>query len=144
METKRILKPFNGNDQIQRTLWNEEKRMEFYPTFLPKHGMVFESMVFRYMEEYCKPYKGGYWNFYTLSNKGFYIGLRRDSTLQVENHLNYFSQEMSVDAASIGVNLLALCDCASKGDRSIINAFQHLREYAKIHPEGHLILRFID
>lgn len=135
---------FQGNDHIKRSLWPVKTRMDFYPTFIPKISMVFEGRVFRYMEKFCTPYCGGYWNFYTLSNGGFYIGLKQPGIVHVENHLNYYKGEMSIDAASIGVNLFALCDCTSNGDKRIIDAYYHLRDYACIHPEKEQILAFID
>ncbi|WP_024771651.1 antirestriction protein [Aquimarina macrocephali] len=135
---------FEGNKTISRTIWPVKRRLDFYPTFIPKQAMRFEGMVFRYMEEFCKPYSGGYWNFYALSNGGFYIGLKRSGLMQVENHLNYYKGEMSIDAASIGINLFALCDCASSGGQHLIDAFDQLRDYATIHPEREQILAFID
>ncbi len=137
---------FEGNELLKRCLWPSKRRMDFYPTFIRKQAMLFEGMVFRYMEEYCTPYSGGYWNFYALSNGGFYIGLNRKESgiMQVENHLNFYKGEMSADAASIGINIFALCDCASRGSQLLVDAFHHLRDYANIHPEREQILAFID
>ncbi len=144
MKTTPITESFEGNEHIKRCLWPTKRRMDFYPTFIPKQAMQFEGMVFRYMEEFCTPYKGGYWDFYALSNGGFYIALKKSGHIQVENTMNYYKGEMSADAACISINLLALCDCASNGDMQLIKAFHHLRDYAKIHPESRDILRFID
>lgn len=144
MKTTPITESFEGNEHIARYLWPHKRRMYFYPTFIRKQAMQFEGMVFRYMEEYCTLYSGGYWNFYALSNGGFYIGLKQSGQIQVENPHNYYKGEISIDAACISINLLALCDSASNGDMQLIKAFHHLRDYAKIHPESRDILRFID
>ncbi|WP_281989294.1 antirestriction protein [Aquimarina aggregata] len=145
MKTSVTETPFEGNESIKRTLWPVDKRHRFYPTFLPGCEMAFEQAVFRFMEEFCKPYNGGYWDFYILSNGGFYLCLNQKGDMRVENHENYFFSDMSADAASIGVNLFALGQMAHQFERQHINdAYYHLLDYAKIHPEADKILRFID
>ena len=67
------------------TLISEEKvpgnlRGKFLPTKLPKVFIQYESMVFHYMGEFCKDYAGGYWDFFTLSNDGFYMSLQSEKS----------------------------------------------------------------
>lgn len=144
METRSTTELYEGNGRIKRCLWPTKRRLDFYSTFIPKQAMRFETMVFTYMDTFCTPYSGGYWEYYALSNGGFYIGLKREGTIQVENTMNYYKGEMSIDAASIGVNLFALCDCAERGGQHLLDAFHYLRDYALIHPEKEQILAFID
>ena len=98
------------------------------------------------MGQACASYKGGYWEFYLLSNGGLYLGLRGyDGPLRIAWGGNYFSGEMSTDAASIGVNLFALSQlsCETAKD-SVCELFYALRTYAIQHEERALILGFID
>lgn len=44
-------------------------------------------------------YNGGFWNFYTLTNGGFYMAPAGDKRMRLEVDGNGFSGEMSADAA---------------------------------------------
>ena len=83
----------------------DNKRLDFLPKYAGNHFMKYESMIYGYMKRACESYDDGYWEFYTLSNGGFYMAMASDETLAVEWTGNYFEDTMSADAASIGVNL---------------------------------------
>ncbi len=145
MATQNIIEKFEGNEYLQRTLCQDKERMNFLYDRFGKHSMYFEGRVYSYMDHFCDQPRSGYWDFYSLTNGGFYMSLRQDTMLDIEQPSNFFQGKMSPDAASIGVNLYALGDIANKLEKeSYINAFHHLRDYAKIHPESASILRLID
>ncbi|PKV50884.1 antirestriction protein [Aquimarina sp. MAR_2010_214] len=145
MAAAEIIEKFEGNDHLKRTLCPDNEEMEFLYQRFGKHSMYFEGRVYRYLRAYCSSYNGGHWLVYTLSNGGFYMSLRHDKMLDIEQPSNFYQGKMSPDAASIGVNLYALGDIANKLEiEAHIDAYHHLRDYAKIHPESAEIFRFID
>lgn len=128
----------------------ESKRLAFLPKHVGHLCAIFQDRIFATAEAHCKEYDGGYWEFWELSNGGFYLSWDEDKKLlNVANPLNYFEGKMSVDAFSLGVNLMALnhLSWAHKGKsecRSLVDKFYLLKDYALEHPESGEILRFID
>ena len=119
------------------------------PHFLPRHlGSLMlkgEFLVYGWLEKLSKDYGGGLWNFYDLSNGGFYIAPRDEKRFKIDVSGNYFSGEMSADAAGIVASLFAQCDLANRyGDDKLIDQYHWLRDFAIEHVESGLIMRAID
>jgi hypothetical protein len=134
-------------DDITKTLVADNKRLDFLPSFTGRHCMTYEHMIFDKLREATKGvYNGGYWEYYTLSNGGFYMGLGEENTcFEMECLGNYFNGTMSADAASIAVNLCVQNAFAWQIDSKKHSAhFYQLREYAVQHLESRQILGFID
>jgi len=132
-------------DSIQKTLCPDDERMDFLPRFTGKHFLRYEQLVYAGMNKFCADYSGGFWNYYTLSNGGFFMALDDDRRFAVECHGNYYAGEMSVEAASIGVNLYVQNAFAWEVDAERFSrAFHQLRDFAAEHPEGREIMAFID
>jgi hypothetical protein len=58
---------------IAAALVPDEERMEFLPSVFGRLMMEGESRVYTWAEELSLAYQGGYWEFYRLSNGGFYM-----------------------------------------------------------------------
>ncbi|MCY1456465.1 Antirestriction protein KlcA [compost metagenome] len=94
-------------------------------------------------------YQGGYWNFYTLSNGGFFAALDTDKEQHVVIADNYCSERMSAEAAGVTLmlfvlgRLLAARIPENESDR-FIDLYHKLREFALEHAEAQAILTAID
>lgn len=127
----------------------DENRMAFLPTYFgPRLMMHGEGLVYRWMRRLSGGYNGGFWNFYELTNGGFYMA-PEVGLLQVEVAGNYFSGEMSADAAGIVATLFALGQLAEETQGmdecdTLIDCYHWLREYAGTHAEAARIYRAID
>lgn len=121
-------------------------RGNFLPRKIPKVFIQYESMVYHYMDEFCKDYAGGFWDFFTLSNGGFYMSLQSEKTLSICIDSNYFEGNLSANAASIVVNLFVFCHLANSfpDDESLGDYYYALRDFSRNHPEASLILSAID
>lgn len=120
-------------------------RASTLPKKFPGPYAVYESLVFRYLELFSGSYEGGYWDFVELSNGGFYMSLRSSQPFHLIIASNGFDGEMSADAASVVVNLFALCQLANEHElESLTEMFYALRYYASEHSEARQILRAID
>jgi len=131
---------------ITKTQVPESERLEFLPRFVGKYFTNYESMVFDKLREASNgKYTGGYWEFYTLSNGGFYMELCQDEPLEMECIDNYYNGTMSAQAASIAVNLCVQNAFAWQVDAEKHSEhFYQLRTYASQHEEAAQIFAFID
>lgn len=130
---------------ITRKDYLESERLEFLPRFVGKHFMAYEAYIFNKMKEDAAKYNGGFWEYYTLFNGGFYMSLTQEKPLKMVCVGNYYEGEMSADAASIGVNLFALNTFACEiNPEKFGEAYYQLRDYAIQHNEAAQIMAYID
>lgn len=131
--------------KVTSTIIPEELRLNVLPRYLGGHYLSGEMMVYDWAARLCRSYQGGYWNFFALSNGGFYMAPEGMERIHVRWHLNGYSDTMGADAFGITVTLFALCHLAEKTlDDAIIERFHQLREFATHHVEAANILRAID
>ena len=100
---------------ITATKVADEDRLNFWLRHVGMAKMLaFERHVYCWMRRLCPHYDGAYWNFYDLSNGGFYIAPADEKKMWLTWPGNYFNDEMSADAAGIVVTLYALTDFAEQ------------------------------
>lgn len=119
-------------------------RLGTLPFVFGRYALWVESMAFEWMRRLNTTYTGGHWEFYNLSNDGFYM-----ATTDTQEHSisapNGYEVKVSSDAAGIVACLYALNTLAnSTGDDLLIAKFHQLRDYALEHPEREAILAAID
>jgi hypothetical protein len=132
---------------ITKTLVPESKRSNFLPRNIGSAFLKFEMNVYGWMDRLCSDYSGGFWQFYDLSNGGFYMAYDDEEALRVVFDPNYFEENMTSDAVSIAANLFALnalCWQQQGSGEVITDAYYALRDYAADHKEGAKIMRLID
>ncbi|EKT4503849.1 TPA: antirestriction protein [Pseudomonas aeruginosa] len=130
---------------ITANLLPEESRMGFLPAFFGQAMMIGEGLVYCWMRNLSEDYQGGYWDYFKLSNGGFYMAPRTSKKFRVLVAGNYFEGELSADAAGIVATLYALCELANRtaSDR-IVDLYHLLRDYASEHPDAGQIFAAID
>ena len=133
---------------VTRTLVPEDQRLiiteKLFGTWFP---MRIEPVVFSLAERLSRDYHGGYWDFYTLSNGGFYMAPSTDRSFHVICQ-NQFEGDLSADAFGITVCLYAYSNLSFSGPDAFSDiCFDHyhwLREYMMDHPEVRAILGATD
>lgn len=131
------------------TVVTGKARLKFLPkVFGPRHFLTGEAGVYRWMRALCQTYKGGSWNFYNLSNGGFYLALDdggNGAPLHLSWHGNGFDGVMACDAAGIAVTLFSLCHLAIETQEERFGDQYHLlRDFASHHAERRAIFSLID
>ncbi len=131
----------------------EAERMDYVnKLFGIKYVLQLEPTVFRFAEYLAAPeYNGGYWQFYSLSNGGFYMAPRSKAaegdTIYNVSCDNGFEGQMTADALGITACLYSFSNLAF-GDgvfaETCANHYHWLREFAMDHAEVRSILRAID
>lgn len=106
-----------------------------------------EPSVYAITSNIAVDYSGAYWEFYCLSNGGFYMAPDSDTIYQVECE-NGFEGKLSADALGITACLYAYSHLSFSNNIELaeICAAQYhlLREYMFTHKEATFILSAID
>jgi hypothetical protein len=109
--------------------------------------MKLEPLIFNLTDHIADNYCGGYWDFYTLSNGGFYMSPCSDEHFNVSCE-NGFEEQLSADALGIMVCLYAYSHLSFNGrngfDEICAEHYHLLREFAFDHDESRGIFSAID
>lgn len=117
---------------------------------LPRHFghrlMIFEGTVYTFMRRFAPDYRGGLWQFFELSNHGFYMAPEEQQTYRISVATNGYEGHMSADAAGITVCLSTYSHLSFEyfGDEAFAEHFHRLRDFALQHAEVSAIFAAID
>ena len=133
---------------VTRMLVPEDQRLaiteKLFGSWFP---MRIEPVVFSFAERLSKDYTGGYWEFNTLSNGGFYMAPAGDRVYHVICE-NQFEGGLTADALGITACLYAYSNLSFSGPDAFADiCFDHyhrLREYMMQHAEVEAILGATD
>jgi hypothetical protein len=126
-----------------RELVPEDRRLDVVEGLF---GMAFplqlEPVIYGITDRMAEDYTGGYWDFFTLSNGGFYMAPAEDRIFHVKCQ-NMYEGDLSADALGITACLYAYSNLSfSLSDiaREYARHYHLLREYMLEHPEVREIL----
>lgn len=109
--------------------------------------LALEPTIYSFAERLSEDYSGGYWEFYTLSNGGFYMTPHADEPFNVSSD-NGYEGTLSEVAFGIVVCLYAYSHLSFSAKPQLAEVcaqqFHWLRDYALDHPEAGAILAAID
>ena len=133
--------------QVTRQLIPEDQRMDITERLFGIHfPLKLEPVIYGITEKMAEDYDGGYWDFFTLSNGGFYMAPSSDAVFRVVCD-NMFEGDLSADALGITACLYAYSNL-SFGDGRIARVYachyHRLREYMMDHVEVRAILGATD
>ncbi len=130
---------------ITKTLIRGNERLNFLPKMLGNKFSIFESTIYNLMDHYNPAYHGGYWDFYKLSNGGFYIELSTDKPIILSFPENHFEETLSPEGASVAINIMALNHLAWKFEAALFIDFQDkLKDFSGLLVDAPKIWRFLD
>ena len=136
------------NNTITSNVVPDSERVEFTADLFGVHfPMKLEPYIYAVASNLAKEYRGGYWQFHTLSNCGFYMSPDFDGMFTVSCE-NGFSGPMSADALGITACLYAYSHLSFTDNETLAEVctrhFHWLREYALDHAEVRGIMAAID
>lgn len=109
--------------------------------------LMVEPYTFDSAGALSEQYDGGYWEFYVLSNGGFYMAPTGRETFHVVC-ANGFEGDLSADAFGITASLYAHSLLSFAADKALAEEcarqYHWLREYAGQHREADAIWRAVD
>jgi hypothetical protein len=135
----------DSTQKIEACLVLEDARIGTLPRHFGARLMTVEHTVYDFMREFVADYKGGLWDFYELSNGGFYMAPSLDP-VKFSVHTNGFEGTLSADAAGITVCLFTFSHLSFQypNNEEFSRHFYSLREFALDHKEAGLIFAAID
>jgi hypothetical protein len=132
---------------VTRELVPENRRLAITERLFGTHfPLRLEPVIYGITERMAKDYSGGYWEFYTLSNGGFYMAPLTDRVFRVTCD-NQFQGDLSADALGITACLYAYSHLSFSNTRfaRVSECHYHrLREYMFEHREVKAILEATD
>ena len=106
METNQEMQEMEA--PIELVLVADDLRLDYFPRFDRNILLMvrLEESIYRMLKSLCDEYTGGYWNYFTMSNDGFFIELVSDKPLTLRSPNGH---EVTVNAhqASIVAILMA-------------------------------------
>jgi hypothetical protein len=109
--------------------------------------MAIEPTIYNITSNIAQRYNGGYWEFYELSNGGFYMAPHSDTPFNV-NCENGFEGKLSGDALGITTCLYAYSQLSFSNKPALAETcagqYHLLRDYMLEHSEAEAILGAID
>jgi Antirestriction protein len=135
----------NGTPKTEAFLVLEDARIGTLPKHFGARMMTVEHTVYHFMREFVAEYKGAFWDFYELSNGGFYMAPNSDP-VKFSVHTNDFEGTLSADAAGITVCLFTFSHLSFQQPSQDVFSrhFYALREFALDHKEAGSIFAAID
>ena len=135
-------------DTITRELIPEDRRMSHTERLFGLHfPLLLEPFIYAATEKMSADYHGGYWHFYCLSNRGFYMALDSDQTFHV-TCANCYEGDLSADALGIVACLTAYSHLSFSRyiafARVCADHYHRLRDFMLDHEEAREILGAID
>ena len=131
------------NEPVISRLIPTDARLSALPRHFGRLHILVESAVFDWMRRLSPEYHGAYWDFFELSNSGFYMAPHVPSPLHVQWPINHFDAALSADAAGIVVCLFTFSDLSFRYE-AIADHFHALRDFACTHAEARTIFEAID
>ena len=138
----------NDTDIVTRRIIKDSDRLSHTERLFGLHfPLHLEPVIYGITERMAEDYNGGYWNFYSLSNNGFYMAPDGDDQYHVICQ-NMFEGDLSADALGITSCLYAYSNLSFSRDVAFgqvcARHYHLLREYMLEHPEARAILGAID
>lgn len=135
-------------NKVTRGLVPESQRSNHVGQLFGVHfPLQLEPFIYAITERMAPDYKGGYWQFYRLSNGGFYMAPDTDRTFTVSCD-NFYRGTLSADALGVTCCLYAYSHLSfsrtEKIGRMYARHYHLLRQYMCEHPEVAEILGAID
>jgi len=132
---------------VTRELVPEDRRLSITERLFGIHfPLKLEPVIYGITEKMAEDYDGGYWDFQTLSNGGFYMAPSSDAVFHVTCD-NMFEGDLSADALGITACLYAYSSLSfadGRFARVCVCHYHRLREYMMKHPEVRAILGTTD
>jgi len=137
----------NNTETITCTRVPEDQRINHAgDLFGINFPLKLEPFIYGITDRIAEEYTGGYWDFFSLRNGGFYMAPSSNETFRVSCE-NGYEGTMSADALGIVACLYAYSNLSFRGDEFAQTCAEHyhlLREYMLEHAEVGSMLGAVD
>ena len=146
METTTVFRDPPGSDpRIEAVQLPPQARMGALPRHFGPLSITVENAVYDVMGRLCAQYHGDYWEFYELSNGGFYMAPVGAAQYRMVCVGNGYEGVLSADAAGLAVCAMAYSQLSFWRDGArMADAYYLLRDYIAQHAERRALLALLD
>lgn len=131
--------------EISKVKVEEDQMTEAIASYFGFKAHVVEINTYAMLDMLSPDYHGGSWNFYKLSNDGFYMAPSEKKSYRIRCNGNEYDGTMTSDAAGITACLFALSHLSFEPRFNFLAEFyEKLYEFACEHEESEAILAAID
>lgn len=128
----------NGiHTSVEKTLVAETDKINAIPAFLHPYFIEIEARTCDFLRTHSDEYTGGSWNYYTLSNGGFFMAPCSHKFYTVSIPANYFDAKVDAEAAGLisflyAVNVVLAKQTVVPGgpDEALLNFYNRVLAYA--------------
>lgn len=121
-----------------------EARLQCLPKIAGHRCVLLENTIYHMLGAMCADYDGGYWEFFTLSNGGFYMAPKTVKTFHLSCE-NGFEREVCADTAGIIACAMAYSHLSFSHDGGCFaEAYHRLSDFILQHREAGLIRAALD
>ena len=123
---------------------NGTQRLLCLPNIAGNRCVVLEHTIYDMTRRITDDYDGGLWNFYNLSNGGFYMAPKTDKSFDLSCE-NTFEHEVSADTAGIIACAMAYSHLSFLDNgECFAEAYQRLSDYIFQHRDAGIIRAALD
>lgn len=131
--------------KISKMKVEEGQMTEAITSYFGFKAHIIEFNTYAMLDMLSPDYHGGSWNFYKLSNDGFYMAPSKKKPYRIRCNGNEYDGTMTSDAAGITACLFALSHLSFEPRFKFLAEFyEKLYEFACEHEESEAILAAID
>jgi hypothetical protein len=124
----------------------DTERLQFLPRHFGRQMLLVERTVYAHLEHLSIDYRGGFWDYYELSNGGCFMKPERHGGYRMEVEGNGFRGKLDAECAGIVAMLFALSHLSMGYPtlERLAERYHQLHAFACEHPDANLILAAID
>ncbi|MFS2140376.1 antirestriction protein [Duganella sp. Dugasp56] len=131
--------------RIEAVLLPPEARLTCLPRHFGAQCIAVENAVCDMMRRLCPLYRGDYWEFYQLSNGGFYMAPTAVERYRLECDGNGFAGEFGANATGMGVCAMAYSQLSFwRGGARAAEMYYRLRDFIDLQPEARRLYALLD
>lgn len=131
--------------RIEAALVKPKARLTCLPRHFGPRCVLVENAVFDMMGRLCPRYRGGHWDFYELSNGGFFMAPGGDDAFRLECDGNGYAGDFLPRAAGIAVCAMTYSQLSfwPNGAR-MAEMYYRLRDFIDLQPEARQLYALLD
>jgi hypothetical protein len=139
-----LKQPIGESPIVATVVTSDTERMGCLPAIAGIRCVMLENAIYDAMQTICGSYHGAYWDFYKLSNGGFYMAPRLEQTFKLSCP-NYFEAEVSANTAGVIATAMAYSELSFlKGGACFAHAYSLLNDFIFQHKEAGFIRAALD
>ena len=143
-QTVMMVAPAPGGTVTARAM-PRESRTRLLAALFGQHFITVENLVYLNMVRVCPHYQGGEWNFYLLSNGGFYMAPLAVPDWFVVYASKEYQGALSSNAVGMLVSAMTLNQLTSWRDGELMMQMQfRLRDFIKQQPGATVLCELLD